>query len=155
MATNQAGMINEKNVSCRPAIWPNANSSMPETFARVMMGSPRPPNATGEVLANRASAAAYSGEKPKPISSAAEMATGVPNPAAPSRKRAEAEGDQQGLHPLVGRNGRHRPLDNLELAGANRQVVEKDRVQDDPADGQQSEASAVSRRRQGRRRAAF
>ncbi len=79
------------------------------------------------------------------------MATGVPNPAAPSKKRAEAEGNQQRLHPLVGRDGRHRSLDDLELAGANGQVVEKHRGEHDPADGQQSETAAVGRRGQGRR----
>ncbi len=48
------------------------------------MGVPSAPNATGAVLPTRARPAAGSGRKPRPISMAAEMATGVPNPAAPS-----------------------------------------------------------------------
>ena len=77
--------MSENSGNCRPAIWLRAISSIPETLARVMMGVPRAPKATGEVLANSASPAAYNGEKPMPIINAAEMATGVPNPAAPSR----------------------------------------------------------------------
>src|SRR5262245_5544295 len=84
VATSQAGTISEKNGNCRPAICESAISSRPEILASVVMGVPSAPKATGEVLANSASPAAYSGEKPSPISSAAEMATGVPNPAAPS-----------------------------------------------------------------------
>ena len=49
-----------------------------------MIGVPSAPKATGEVLASSARPAAYSGLKPAPIISAAEMATGVPKPAAPS-----------------------------------------------------------------------
>jgi hypothetical protein len=48
------------------------------------MGVPKAPNATGAVLAISARPDAYSGGKPAPIMSAAEIATGVPNPAAPS-----------------------------------------------------------------------
>jgi hypothetical protein len=84
VATNHAGTISENSGNCRPAIWLNAISSMPETFANVMIGVPNAPNATGEVFANKAKPAAYSGENPRPIINAAEMATGVPKPAAPS-----------------------------------------------------------------------
>ena len=49
------------------------------------MGVPKAPKATGEVLASSARPAAYSGGKPMPINIAAEIATGVPKPAAPSR----------------------------------------------------------------------
>ena len=45
---------------------------------------PSAPKATGAVLPISASPAAGSGRKPRPISMAAEIATGVPNPAAPS-----------------------------------------------------------------------
>ncbi len=44
------------------------------------------PKATGAVLATRQTPAAYSGLKPSPASIAAVIATGVPKPAAPSRK---------------------------------------------------------------------
>ena len=47
---------------------------------------PRAPNATGAVLPISDSPAAGNGRKPSPISMAAQIATGVPNPAEPSRK---------------------------------------------------------------------
>ena len=50
-----------------------------------MIGVPSAPNATGAVLAISVSPAAYSGGNPAPIKQRAEIATGVPNPAAPSR----------------------------------------------------------------------
>jgi len=50
-----------------------------------MIGVPSPPNATGAVLAISVSPAAYSGGNPAPINSAPDIATGVPNPAAPSK----------------------------------------------------------------------
>src|SRR5450432_900021 len=84
VATSHAGIISEKNGNCRPAIWLSAISSKPEILASVVIGVPSAPNATGDVLAINARPAAYKGEKPRPIISAALMATGVPKPAAPS-----------------------------------------------------------------------
>jgi hypothetical protein len=49
-----------------------------------MIGIPSPPNATGAVFPISASPAAMIGLKPRPISITADIATGVPNPAAPS-----------------------------------------------------------------------
>ena len=50
------------------------------------MGAPMAPKATVAVLANSAMAAEVSGEKPRPIIMALQTATGVPKPAAPSKK---------------------------------------------------------------------
>jgi hypothetical protein len=61
------------------------------------------------------------------MSMAAEMATGVPKPAAPSI--AGQAGD--GL------------LDHLELPRLDGDVVDEDGVEDDPADGQEAEGRAV------------
>lgn len=58
--------------------------------ASVTMGMAMEPNATGAVLASRQMAAAWNGEKPSPASMAAATATGVPNPAAPSRNAPKA-----------------------------------------------------------------
>src|SRR5213083_2732665 len=44
------------------------------------------PHATGDVLASRLSAAAWNGLNPRPIMKAPAIATGAPNPAAPSMK---------------------------------------------------------------------
>ena len=51
-----------------------------------MIGVPSAPKATGAVLAISDRPEAASGEKPRPISIAAVTATGVPKPAAPSKK---------------------------------------------------------------------
>src|SRR5690606_19883680 len=49
-------------------------------------GVPTEPKATGAVLAIRHMPAAYNGLNPRPTNIAAEIATGAPKPAAPSRK---------------------------------------------------------------------
>jgi hypothetical protein len=84
--TNQAGTNSEKIGSCRPTMALSRIASSPVTSPSVRMGVPSAPKATGDVLANSDRPAACNGRKPAPISSAAEMATGVPNPAAPSTK---------------------------------------------------------------------
>ena len=52
--------------------------------ASVTIGVPIAPHATGAVLANRFSTAAWNGEKPRPTMTAPAMATGVPKPDVPS-----------------------------------------------------------------------
>ena len=54
------------------------------------MGVPSAPNATGAVLAMSERPEAASGANPRPMSSAPVTATGVPNPAAPSKKAPNA-----------------------------------------------------------------
>ena len=83
--TIQAGTIKENKTNCRPAIWLIAISEMPVTLCSVVIGMPKPPKATGAVLAIRASPAARIGRKPVPMRIAAETATGAPKPAAPSK----------------------------------------------------------------------
>ncbi|VVO45225.1 hypothetical protein PS710_06601 [Pseudomonas fluorescens] len=82
---SQNGTITEKNGNCRPTIIDSSISSSPVTLARVMIGVPKAPNATGAVLAINARPDAASGENPSPIRMAPVTATGVPNPAAPSK----------------------------------------------------------------------
>jgi len=83
---SQNGTITEKKGSCRPTMADSSISSSPVTLARVMIGVPSAPNATGAVLAINASPDAASGEKPRPMRIAPVTATGVPKPAAPSKK---------------------------------------------------------------------
>jgi hypothetical protein len=89
--TSQKGTMIEKNGSCRPTMEESAISFRPVTLASVMMGVPSAPKATGAVFPMRARPAAASGLKPSPMSIAAEMATGVPKPAAPSMKAPKAK----------------------------------------------------------------
>jgi hypothetical protein len=60
-------------------------------LARVITGVPRAPKATGAVLPMSASPAAANGLNPRPINIAAQIATGVPKPAAPSMKAPKAK----------------------------------------------------------------
>jgi len=54
------------------------------TRPRVVMGTPRAPKATGAVSKISVRVSASSGAKPRPMSRALPMATGVPKPAMPS-----------------------------------------------------------------------
>ena len=83
---------------------------MSVTAASVRIGVPIAPKATGAVLAISERPAAYSGVKPSPISSAEQIATGVPKPDAPFDERAERKRDQQRLDAAIGaRAGRPTP----------------------------------------------
>src|SRR3984893_11141211 len=82
---SQNGTISEKIGNCRPTIAPSRNGSMPVTEARPWIGVPSAPYATGAVLAISDRPEAASGEKPRPIRTEPVIATGVPNPEAPSK----------------------------------------------------------------------
>ena len=75
----------------RPIAALSFSRGKPVVPARVKIGIPIEPNATGAVFASRQIAEALKGEKPRPISIVAAMATGVPNPAAPSRNAPNAK----------------------------------------------------------------
>jgi hypothetical protein len=60
---------------------------------------------------------------------------------------AEAIADEQDLDAPIAGQARDRVLHRLELPGLDRDVVDEDGVQHDPADGEQAEGSAVDRAR--------
>ena len=82
--TNQKGTMIAVSGRMRPIMALRSDSGRPETAARVCTGVPIAPHATGDVLASRLRAAAWNGLKPRPIMKAPAIATGAPNPAAPS-----------------------------------------------------------------------
>src|SRR5437764_1388480 len=84
--TTQKGMIIENKGKSRPTVADNVNSSIPVTPFSARIGVPSAPNATGAVLAISDKPEAASGLKPSWIRIAALTATGVPKPAAPSKK---------------------------------------------------------------------
>src|SRR6266540_3375850 len=131
--TSQKGTMMPVIGRMRPIMALRSDSGRPETAASVCTGVPMAPQATGDVLAIRLSAAAWNGRKPRPIMKAPAIATGAPNPAAPS------------MQAPVGRDARHRLLHDLELAGEDGNVVEVDRRQNDPGDFQHAEADAVQK----------
>jgi hypothetical protein len=60
-------------------------------------------------------------------------------------ERSERERDQQRLYAPVRGQPRDRSFDDLELARGHGQVVEEDRVEDDPADRKESVGGAIDR----------
>ncbi len=88
---SQNGTIIEKSGSCLPIILLRTPASIPVTPASATIGVPIAPKATGAVLAMSERADASSGPKPSPMSSAPVMATGVPNPAVPSKNDPSAK----------------------------------------------------------------
>lgn len=101
------------------------------------MGVPSAPNATGAVLAMRDNPEADSGEKPRPIRMAAVTATGVPKPAAPSKKAPKQKAMSSSCRRRVLCDAGQAVLEDLEQPPLLRQAVKKDDVEDDPADGEQ------------------
>lgn len=61
-------------------------------------------------------------------------------------KRAEAEGDEQGLDPAIAGKAGHFMLEHGELPGLNGNAVDKEGVGDDPADGEQPEGTTINGR---------
>ena len=88
---NQKGTITENTGSCRPTIALRSWRSSPVTPCSAMIGVPSAPKATGAVFAMSEKTDASKGGKPSPMSSAPVTATGVPNPAAPSKKAPKAK----------------------------------------------------------------
>ncbi|MNS97896.1 hypothetical protein D3C72_1322450 [compost metagenome] len=88
---SQNGTSTEKKGNWRPTMAVTSMTSYPCTLASVMTGVPRAPKATGAVLAISDRPEAASGENPRPIRMAAVTATGVPKPAAPSKKAPKAK----------------------------------------------------------------
>ena len=82
--TSQNGISTDRNGRIRPEVALSDSTSSPVTLLRVRIGVPMLPQATGAVLAIKHKSAARNGSKPSPTRNAAEMATGAPNPAAPS-----------------------------------------------------------------------
>ena len=136
--TSQAGMISERNGSCRPAIRLMSISSSPDTLAKVVIGMPIEPKATGEVLASNVGRRHTRRESQSDQQGRRDCHRRA-EPRAAFQETPEAEGDQQRLHPPVGRYGGHRVLDDLELPATDRQVIQEYGGQHDPADRHQPE----------------
>ncbi len=141
--TSQNGTMTENSGSCRPTIPLNCNRSSPVTLCSAITGVPSAPNATGAVLAMSDSPDAASGEKPSPIRIAPVTATGVPNPRRALEERAETERHDQQLQAAILGDVRDALAQHVEQAALVRQLVEKDDVDDDPADRQQAIGRAV------------
>ena len=87
---SQKGTMRESRGTWWPMILPRVTASIPLTPAATATGIPAAANATGALLARRQRIAAARASKPRLTRMAAEIATGVPNPAAPSRNAPKA-----------------------------------------------------------------
>ena len=66
------------------------------------------------------------------------------------QKGPEGKGDQQGLHAMISGEPGDRPLHDVECPCLERELVEKHRRHDDPADREEAEGGAVEGGRHGR-----
>ena len=83
--------MRQKGTICHAMAAVNFNMSRFVTAWSVTIGMPSDPPATGNVFPTRPITEAASGGKPNPIMMAAHTATGVPRPAAPSKKALKAK----------------------------------------------------------------
>ena len=72
-----------------------------------------------------------------------------PETRSPFEEGPEGKGDQEGLHAMVGGEPGDRPLHDLEGPGLERELVEKHRRHDDPADREEAESSPMQGGGQG------
>jgi hypothetical protein len=122
-------------------------------WASVSRGVPSAPKATGGGVADEGEFRGFE----RAETEADQQRAGDRHGRAEARRtldeRTEAEGNQQCLHAAVARQAGDLLLHDGELAGVHRKLIDKDRVEDDPADGKQAIRRAVARRREreGRR----
>ena len=90
-------------------------TSTPPTFAPTMTGMPIAPYAPAATLATRQIMAAFTGRNPSCTRSAAQMAIGTPNPAAPSRNAPKAKAMSSTWMRWSGDMPADRRLDDLEV----------------------------------------
>ena len=118
---------------------PGSSLTPEATVASVTIGTASAPKATGAVLATSATVAALTGLKPSAIS----MTHGDRHRGAEAgqrlEQRTEAERDDDRLDPLVGADLLERAAQHVEVPGRHGQVVDPDRVDDDPQDREEAE----------------
>jgi hypothetical protein len=119
---------------------------MPVRVPAVMIGMAMAPNATGAVLATSTTTAARIAVKPTATSMTPVIATGCAEAGERLQEAAEAEGDDDRLDArIIGDDIDDQPQ-VLEMARAHSELIEPDRGDDDPHDGEQAEGEALRRR---------
>jgi hypothetical protein len=137
--TSQNGTMAAVNGKMRPSIAFRSDSDSAVTAASVCTGVPMAPQATGAVLAIRFNTAAWMGSNPNPIMNARQWPPARRSRPHPRYECAEAKRDQQSCNRRSGVMAATDCFADLELAGFNRNVVEKNSGDDDPNNFQQSE----------------
>jgi hypothetical protein len=116
-----------------------------------MIGVPMAPKATGAVLASRTTAAARSGEAQGHEHDAGDGDRGA-EAGEGLKEAAEAEGDDDRLDPWVVGDEVEGGPEVLEPAADHGDLVEDDRGEDDPHDGEEAEDGAFGGREHGEAR---
>ena len=114
-----------------------------------MTGVPSAPKATGAVLAISDRPEAASGEKPRPIRMPAVTATGVPKPAAPSKKAPKQKAISSSCMRRSSVMPESESCSTLKLPFCSVELLQEDDVEHDPADRQQAGEAAEHRRAAG------
>ena len=140
------------NGNWRPTIAPRAGAGSPVTAPSTVTGTPSAPKATGAVLKMRTNTSASRAGKPTRMSSDEVIATGVPKPAMPSRSAPK----QKPMTTRTTRRSFGRWLRTHARNASNRfeldcDIVEEQRVDDDPHDRPEREHDAVGDRIEGER----
>ena len=142
MPTRISGTNSASSGVWRPTIAPRSSFGSSVSSASVTIGVAIAPNATGAVLATSATAAAFIGLKPTRDQHHRGDRHRRAEAGQRLEQRAEAEGDDHGLDPLVVGDRRERAPQHREVPGLDGHVVDPDRVPDDPHDREQAEARA-------------
>ena len=120
----------------------------PVIFARVVMGTAMAPNATGAVLATRATTAALIGVKPRAMSITALIATGVPKPASASSSAPKQNAMMTAWIRWSSATVPNERRSTSKCPVVDRHVVDPERGDDDPHDREDPERGALGRRAQ-------
>ena len=146
---SQNGTISEKNGNCRPTIAPSRNGSRPVTLARP--GDRRAERAVGNRrgVGDQRKAGGRERREAEPDQDRAGDGDRRAEARCAFEEGAEGKRDQQKLQAAIRGDAADRGLQRLERALLDRQPVQKDDVENDPADREE----AGDRAEHGRARA--
>ena len=142
MNASASGTKTDSTGVCRPTIAPRSSTGSPVTVASVVTGTASAPNATGAVFATSATRRRL--ERAEAERDQHDGADRHRRAETGQRlhERAEAERDDDGLHALVVADRREGAAQDVEVAGLDGEVVDPDRVDDDPHDREEAEGGA-------------
>ena len=128
--------MKERKGSCRPTMAESFIRFRPVTPASATMGIPKPPNATGVVLAIRARVTALRGVKAQAEQQKSRHRHGRAEAGRAFQQGAKTERHQDGLHARVaGGVFAHPSAQQIKIADVDGEVVDPQRRKNDPEDG--------------------
>ena len=135
------------NGNCRPTMAPSVLEGVPVTAPSTVTGTPSAPNATGAVLKINTKTKASSAGNPTRIRSEDVIAIGVPKPAMPSSSAPKQKPiTTSTIRRSFGKWSRIQKRKASKRPEFDRNVVEQERVDDDPHHRPQRKHDAVQDR---------